>query len=186
VHLEGQAVFDVTHDSLRPFEVRSANAITEDLGTRFTVRAYRSEARVQVFVASGKVALRAVGSPESSGTLLGPRDLGVLDSIGRTTVRNGVDSTSHLAWTRDRFVFDNAPLADVLPEIARWFDTQIDVADRELLKRRVTQHSGRSLPDVSPLLRTPQTAIRETWVAVHRIARPSFRLTATSSHQSHG
>jgi len=156
VNLEGQAVFDVTHDSLRPFEVRSANAITEDLGTRFTVRAYRDEARVQVFVAAGKVALRAVGSPESSGTVLGPRDLGVLDSIGRTTVRNGVDSTSHLAWTRDRFVFNNAPLADVLPEIARWFDVNIDVADSELLKRRVTLNvPARSLADVLAAVTTP-------------------------------
>ena len=156
VNLEGQAVFDVTHDSLRPFEVRSANAITEDLGTRFTVRAYRDEARVQVFVAAGKVALRAVGSPESSGTVLGPRDLGVLDSIGRTTVRNGVDSTSHLAWTRDRFVFNNAPLADVLPEIARWFDVNIDVADNELLKRRVTLNvPARSLADVLAAVTTP-------------------------------
>jgi len=128
----------------------------QHLGTRFTVRAYRDEARVQVFVAAGKVALRAVGSPESSGTVLGPRDLGVLDSIGRTTVRNGVDSTSHLAWTRDRFVFNNAPLADVLPEIARWFDVNIDVADNELLKRRVTLNvPARSLADVLAAVTTP-------------------------------
>lgn len=155
VQLEGQAVFDVVHDSLRLFEVRSANAITEDLGTRFTVRAYRGESRVQVFVASGKVALRAVGAPSSSGTLLGPNDLGVLDSIGRTTVRNGVDSTGHLAWTRDRFVFQNALLRDVLSDIARWFDVEI-VAEPSLLEQRITMNvPARSLSDVVGAITTP-------------------------------
>jgi ferric-dicitrate binding protein FerR (iron transport regulator) len=156
VQLDGQAVFDVVHDSLRPFEVQSGNSITEDLGTRFTVRAYRDESRVQVFVASGKVALRAVGSPASSGTLLGPSDLGVLDSVGRTTVRNGVDSTSHLAWTRDRFVFDNATLADVLSDIARWFDVKIEVAEPQLLHHRITMNvPARSLSEVVGAVTTP-------------------------------
>lgn len=156
VVLEGLAVFDVVHDSIHPFEVRSANAITEDLGTRFTVRAYPNESRVQVFVASGSVALRAVGSPSTSGTLLGPRDLGVLDSLGRATVKNGVDSTSHLAWTAERFVFDNMPLADVLSEVGRWYDVKIVVADPSLLEHRITLNmSARSLSDVIAAITTP-------------------------------
>ena len=194
VSLDGQAVFDVVHDSLRPFEVQSANAITEDLGTRFTVRAYRGEARVQVFVASGKVALRAVGSPASSGTLLGPNDLGVLDSVGRTTVRNGVDSTSHLAWTRDRFVFDNALLADVLSDISRWFDVKIEVAEPGAAE--ASHHHERSRPLVVRSHcrcrhHASQTAIHKTWiddrdsVASFFICPFSFRTRFTSRfHQS--
>jgi len=156
VDLEGQAVFDVVHDTLRPFVVRSANAITEDLGTRFTVRAYRGESRVQVFVASGRVALRAVGSPSSSGTLLGPNDLGVLDSVGRATVRNGVDSTTHLAWTRDRFVFDNTRVGDIIDEVSRWFDVEIRVSDPAILERRITMNvPARSLSEVIGAVTAP-------------------------------
>jgi transmembrane sensor len=140
VWLEGQAVFDVVHDTSHAFFVHTKNAVTEDLGTRFSIRSYPTDNRVQVLVTSGKVALRAAGAPASSGTLLGPSDLGVLDSAGQTTVRNGVDSSSYLAWTRDRFVFDNAPLSDVLPEIARWFDVQITVENPALKQRRVTMN----------------------------------------------
>ncbi|MDB4875555.1 MAG: FecR protein [Gemmatimonadetes bacterium] len=136
--LSGQAVFDVVHDSLRPFTVHAANAITEDLGTRFSVRAYPGDKQVQVLVTSGKVALRAVGAPATSGTVLGPADLGVLDSTGRSTVKNGVDSGRFLAWTQDRLVFDDAPLDDVLPEIGRWFDVTIQLENPRVGRRRIT------------------------------------------------
>lgn len=140
VWLEGQAVFDVVHDTSHAFFVHVKNAVTEDLGTRFSIRSYPADNRVQVLVTSGKVALRAAGAPPSSGTLLGPSDLGVLDSAGQTTVRNGVDSSSYLAWTRDRFVFNNAPLSEVLPEIARWFDVQISIENPAVKQRRVTMN----------------------------------------------
>jgi transmembrane sensor len=147
--LTGQAVFDVVHDSLRPFLVHAANAVTEDIGTRFSVRAYPGESSVQVLVASGSVALRAAGAPASTGTLLGPSDMGLLDSIGRATVRGGVDSTRYLAWTRDRLVFDNAPLGDVLAEIERWFDVKIDLRARDAARRRVTMNvPTRSMSEV--------------------------------------
>ncbi|MDB4906165.1 MAG: FecR protein [Gemmatimonadetes bacterium] len=154
--LDGQAVFDVAHDTLHPFLVRSGNAITEDLGTRFTVRAYHGDSQVEVLVSSGQVALRAVGAPASSGTLLGPADLGILDSIGRTTVRNGADSTRYLAWTRDRLVFENAPLGEVVREVSRWFDVSIDVDDRVSLSRRVTLNvPARALPEVLGAITVP-------------------------------
>ncbi len=140
ITLVGQAVFEVVHDTAHTFLVYTKNAITEDLGTRFSVRAYPRDNRVQVLVTAGKVALRAVGAPAGSGTLLSVLDLGVLDSAGQTTVRNGVDTTRFLAWTRERFVFDNAPLSEVLPDIARWFDVEIDVANDQLQQRRVTMN----------------------------------------------
>jgi ferric-dicitrate binding protein FerR (iron transport regulator) len=172
VFLEGQAVFDVVHDAARTFEVRSANAITEDLGTRFTVRAYRGDSSVQVFVVTGKVALRAVGSPATSGTVLNPTDLGVLDSAGRTTVRNGVDSTNYLAWTRDRFVFENAPLGEVLLEVSRRFDVAIDVADPDLLTHRITLNvPARSLSEVLGAVTVPlrlRSAKRGSGIVIQR------------------
>ncbi|MEP6619125.1 MAG: FecR domain-containing protein [bacterium] len=136
--LTGQAVFEVVHDSTHPFLVHSNNAITEDIGTRFSIRAYPRDADVQVLVTSGKVNLRAANAPRASGTLLGPSDLGTLDSIGRTTVRNGVDSTSFLAWTHDRLVYTNAALADVVPDIARTFDVRIDVRPSVVPRQRIT------------------------------------------------
>jgi transmembrane sensor len=40
VQLEGEGYFEVRHDRARPFRVHARGAVAEDLGTRFTVRAY--------------------------------------------------------------------------------------------------------------------------------------------------
>ncbi len=56
--LEGEGYFEVTHDARRPFRVHAGDALTEDLGTRFVVRAYPELAAVDVAVAEGVVSLR--------------------------------------------------------------------------------------------------------------------------------
>jgi transmembrane sensor len=40
VALEGEGYFDVVHDDARPFRVRTRNAVAQDVGTRFVVRAW--------------------------------------------------------------------------------------------------------------------------------------------------
>src|SRR5699024_9556740 len=59
VQLEGQAFFDVATDSARPFLVNTDRSVTKVLGTRFDVRAYSGDGRVEITVAEGKVALQS-------------------------------------------------------------------------------------------------------------------------------
>ena len=141
VHLDGEAVFDVVHDDRRPFLVYTANAVTEDLGTQFGVRAYGTDAEVQVVVVSGKVSLRptgqsSAGAADSAGALLGPNDLGLLGADGRTTVRR-VDPVRYLAWTEGRLVFRQATLRDVAIQLQRWYGVSIEVPE-SIATRRVT------------------------------------------------
>jgi transmembrane sensor len=140
VHLDGEAVFDVVHDERRPFLVYTASAVTEDLGTEFGVRAYRTDADVQVVVVSGKVSLRPAGqtrsAADSAGTLLGPNDLGLLGTDGSTTVRR-VDPARYLAWTTGRLVFRQVRLSEVAVQLQRWYGVSIEVPE-SLAARRVT------------------------------------------------
>ena len=139
LHLEGEAVFDVVHDERRPFVVYAGNAVTEDLGTRFAIKAYPGDHDVQVVVVSGKVALRAARSgADTTAMALGPRDLARLDAAGRTTVTPQVDPDSYLAWTSGRLVFHQAQLREVAEQMGRWFDVTVDVPDPAVAARRVT------------------------------------------------
>src|SRR5439155_26622293 len=118
-----------------------ANAVTEDLGTEFGVRAYRTDADVQVVVVSGKVSLRRTGqtSGQAAGSvaaLLGPNDLGLLGADGRTTVRR-VDPTRYLAWTTGRLVFRQATLREVAIQLQRWYGVSIEIPE-SIATRRVT------------------------------------------------
>lgn len=145
LQLEGEGYFLVTHDSLRPFRVSTSLGTAEDLGTEFVVSTYAEARGMRVLVASGKVALRQrspaapAATPADSLPLvtLSEGDLARLDSAGAATVTR-VDPASYLAWTHGALVFNGTPLRDVLPQVARWYDLDIRLADASLGSRRLT------------------------------------------------
>ena len=85
------------HDAAHPFRVHAHGAQVEDIGTRFDLRAYASDAVVTVAVAEGAVALGRDRSAvknatwrDVEGIILRRGDLGSLDADGRA-------STTHAA-----------------------------------------------------------------------------------------
>lgn len=163
VYLDGQAYFEVVHDTLHPFAVHTARGVAEDLGTEFVVTAYSAMAAMQVVVASGKVMLRHAGpSVADSGIghgrtaprlTLGPGELGLIDSSGTITRSSVADASPYFDWTRGRLVFRGVPLRDALPAIGRWYDVEITLGDPALADRRlVADFASQSAQEVVQLL----------------------------------
>src|SRR6266480_5626810 len=144
VYLDGEAYFQVTLDTRRPFRVHTARSITEDLGTAFVVRAYAEQHATEVVVAEGRVALWRADTSRTSaarpGLVLAARDLGRLDANGGVTLRRGIDVARQLAWTSGVLAFDGAPLRDVVRTLGRWYDVEIRIGDTDsaLAARRLT------------------------------------------------
>jgi transmembrane sensor len=140
VELAGEAYFQVPHDTVRPFEVRTHHAVARDLGTRFAVRA-RDTASMEVVVAEGLVAVgRAVpsGAALTDSVVLAAHDLGRVTAPGAITHRRGVWLDLYLGWTEGRLVFEAAPLADVVADLSRWYDVDIHLSDERVSKLRLT------------------------------------------------
>jgi transmembrane sensor len=141
VTLEGEAYFEATHDSSKPFTVLARHGVIRDLGTRFDVRAYPERRVVEVVVAEGKVDLRARVSRAATippAALLVRGQLGRLDTAGATTVRSGIDVERYTGWIDGRLAFDDTPLRDVVAQLARWYDLDISFAQPALGARHVT------------------------------------------------
>src|SRR5436309_6399921 len=151
VYLDGEAYFQVTLDTRRPFRVHTARSITEDLGTAFVVRAYAEQRATEVVVAEGRVALWRADTSRTSaaldarpdaraGLVLAARDLGRLDANGGVTLRRGIDVARQLAWTSGVLAFDGAPLRDVVRTLGRWYNAEIHLPDGDsaLGARRLT------------------------------------------------
>ncbi|HJR63885.1 MAG TPA: FecR domain-containing protein [Gemmatimonadaceae bacterium] len=138
--LEGEAVFDVVHDEARPFIVHAGNAVTEDLGTTFSVRAYPGDSAVRVVVVSGKVAMRPRDASRSatSSAILGPGQLGRLDARGMIEVQTGVDTSGYVAWVTGRLSLHQASLADIAAELERRYDISIRTPDPAIAGLRLT------------------------------------------------
>ena len=131
VTLDGEAYFDVIHDELHPFRVRTVTGIAEDVGTKFVVARYPEAKAMHVGVAEGTVIVRrdSVAAPAAT---LKRGDLLRIGEDGRTNLRHGVDIDRELAWTTGELIFDRVPLADVLPQLSRWFDADIRLGSKSL------------------------------------------------------
>lgn len=152
VYLDGQAYFEVVHDTLHPFAVHTSRGVAEDLGTEFVVTAYSAMSDMQVVVASGQVALRRAASSEADSGIghgralppitLGAGELGVIDSSGSVRRSRVADASPYFDWTKGELVFNGAPLSETLPAISRWYDVEMRLGDPSLASRRLVARFG--------------------------------------------
>lgn len=110
---KGEALFDVTHDPLRPFSVQTGHLKATALGTIYAVRSDGDQA--DVTVRRGSVAVT-----DGDQKVI----LGVGETVGRNVdglgMKHNVDVDKMLAWEKGRLVFEMAPLAQVLEQVERY------------------------------------------------------------------
>jgi transmembrane sensor len=153
VSLEGEALFVIAHDPAKPFVVHSRNAVIDDLGTEFGVRAYPEDRNVRVVVRSGTVALAVAPDPRVHRAVLQAGDGGSLAADGAMRVEHGVDVDRELAFAEGRLELTDAPMSDVARALERWYGVQLVVDDTSLAHATVNA-SFAAHEEFSAVLRT--------------------------------
>jgi len=138
VTLDGDAYFVVAHGASRPFRVRTATTLTEDLATAFVIQVHRRDSVVDVIVVEGSVALRPDGAGGGRGVALSRGQLGRVAASGLVSVTDSVDIATLLGWMEGKLRFRKTPLADVRRVLERWYDVRIELADSTLARTRVS------------------------------------------------
>jgi len=137
VYLSGEAWFDVTRDTTKPFIIDAGEALVEVLGTSFNVNAYKQNAAVEISVESGLVALSAKKDPHSqiiiktgSGGVYhkSQKDLKLIPSFEPNTI----------SWKTRKLFFDDTPLKEVTDLINSVYDVNIVIMNRELASCPIT------------------------------------------------
>jgi transmembrane sensor len=136
VYLDGEALFEITHDPRRAFRVHAAAGIVRDIGTKFTVRAYAAERTVQVAVTEGRVMFaQDVAAGQSLDLAAG--DAAELDSTGKVAKLPPAAVERLLGWTTGALIFDNARLSAAAAEIEHHYGVRVLIADSVLARRPV-------------------------------------------------
>jgi ferric-dicitrate binding protein FerR (iron transport regulator) len=136
VYLDGEALFEITHDPDRAFRVHASHGVVDDLGTTFTVRAYSGESSVQVAVTEGHVTFARDSQPGPP-LKLSAGEAAVLDSTG-TISRLPPSAVERLwGWTTGAMVFDNVELSVAAAEIEHGYGVRVIIADSALARRPV-------------------------------------------------
>jgi len=170
--LEGEALFEVEKDPLRPFRVRSGSNLIRAVGTAFNV--YREENVTTVTVIDGQVDVdNADGSPGNSAELvrLAPRQQAKVASRGKLVARSTVEVDSIVAWTRPILRFSDQPLAQVVTQFNQYSRRPLQLGDAELGEIRISGVFSSADPDsfIEYLRRTEGVEVEEG--ATRRIVR---------------
>jgi transmembrane sensor len=131
---EGQAIFNVAHDSARPFLVASGDRLVRDIGTQFDVK--RAPGQLTVTVATGRVSVGPTVAPGRT-VELGPGQRLTLDDAGQGQL-TAIDPAETFSWRAGRLVYRGAPLSDVVADLNRQFVEQTVIADPELARTPIT------------------------------------------------
>jgi ferric-dicitrate binding protein FerR (iron transport regulator) len=131
VFLDGEAFFDVSKDSLRPFVIRSPRVSTTVLGTSFSMRSASKEQVSAIAVATGKVRVE-VGS--SAAAIVTPGQEAVyLSGDGSGIQKKQVNIAGIGAWKDHWFYYEHTTLREILADLERAYGLHFRVADPTVL-----------------------------------------------------
>lgn len=140
VYLEGEAYFEVTHDSRKPFVVKLRKQHITVLGTTFNIEAYNDRPYTLTTLLTGSIRLEAFNEQGEamSQMLLSPNQQALSDNrTGSVSLRN-IDASLANAWTRNEYKFKNEPLESIFRKLERRYDVRIFLENDSLKQIRYT------------------------------------------------
>ena len=132
VKLKGEAYFEVTSDSRKPFYVLAGETKVHVLGTAFNVSAYREDRQTEVALLRGKVSFDV----KDKVYVLVPGEIATLNrESGETIVRKG-DVAAIVDWKAGRFNFEDMSLEELTVKLSRWYGVTFVFSDEAVKKLR--------------------------------------------------
>lgn len=188
----GEAFFEVAPNKHKPFSVYVGHEVVRAVGTAFVVR-LRDE-KMEVMVTKGTVQLASITDPPRVLRLDRARDLprrtlatvsappgGAAQSaiLADDTVKpaevSAAQTVRQLAWRQGMLVFAGEPLSEVVADVSRYTDVQIDIADESLATLKVGGYFKAG--EVEPMLDALETGFG---IQVERLGARHVRLRAKS------
>lgn len=133
VSFTGEAYFEIakkvdSHNKRIPFYVYSKNQIVEVLGTNFNINSYDNEEYSKTTLFEGSVKIINEKSSKTAKFLM-PGQQAVIKRGDVKTKIMIADEAQALAWKDGYFLFKNTNIKDVVNELERWYNIDIQYDD---------------------------------------------------------
>lgn len=130
VKVSGEAFFEVAHDEKHPFIVKAENVNIRVLGTRFNVKAYEEENKIEVTLTEGRV---GVGLDDQANQISIQAGQQVLFDKGKGLFsKRQVNLDYYTGWREGKFYFNNHPLQKIAKQLERAFNVNIKISSDDL------------------------------------------------------
>lgn len=145
--LEGEAFFNVSKDSEKPFSVRAGAISVLVTGTTFNVEAYNDEDKISVSLIEGAVLIKDKFRERAA---LRPNQQAVYDkATGGMKILN-TDPNKAVSWMNGSLSFINVPFKIIAGKLSRRFGVKIIISSKHLEEQHYTGtfHSTMSLDEI--------------------------------------
>ena len=142
VVLNGEAIFEVTHDADRPFHVLADGNDIKVLGTVFNVSSYTNDNHVNTALQSGSVEItytdrNSFFNTEKSLKIV-PGTLASFNKKEQKMDTKKTDIAPYFSWRNGEFIFQNDNLKYIMKKISRHYGVAITIADDTLARQTFT------------------------------------------------
>ena len=134
VELDGEAYFNVEHDSRNEFIVHTKQYAVKVLGTEFNVSAYSASESFETSLIKGEVEIFSDKTGESF--RLSPNDRAFSEN-GRL-VKAPIQHFSHFLWRNGLISFENEQMESIINKLSLYYDVEIRVEKKEILDLKYT------------------------------------------------
>ncbi len=141
VVLTGEALFEVTKDSLKPFSVHTLKgAVVRVLGTKFDIDAYADD-KVITTLLEGSVEVRSM---KELLTVLHPGEQAVYYTSSGVVEVNKYEDKNITIWKEDVLTFKDEELSSIVPKLEKFYHVSIEVDNEKMNKQRLSGRAFRS------------------------------------------
>lgn len=128
VSLEGEAFFEVSHDSSHPFIIKSGAVSTTVLGTSFNVSAYKQQHTINVTLVTGKVTVALNGQNNTQRDTIVANQQLIVDKITSSITKlNYPDAAAFLNRRLGLYEYRGAALQEVLEDLENQYNIKIEL-----------------------------------------------------------
>lgn len=159
VYLEGEAFFEVKHDTSRPFIVHTPAMDVKALGTSFNVKAYTDEKNTETSLISGlvEVTLKENNNRKmllypnqkiewkngsnhiaQNNSATGNNDDLLTDSLPKKLIVTSKGDIKEIAWKENKLIFDDEEFQHIATLLERWYGVKINFKDDAIYHYRFT------------------------------------------------
>lgn len=159
VYLEGEAFFEVKHDTARPFIVHTPAMDVKALGTAFNVKAYLNEKNTETTLISGLVEITLKENnnrkmllypnqkiewhngnvnPSNNNLATANKENPSTDSLSKKIVVTSDGDIKEIAWKENKLIFDDEEFCNIAVLLERWYGVKINFEDPSICHYRFT------------------------------------------------
>lgn len=132
--LEGEAFFDVAHDTNHAFLVEGYNHTVKVYGTEFNIISDRENQLCEVTLKNGSVGILDLNQNEVA--RLKPGQQFSVEKNGKSIIKNVEKVNLISGWVTGRFEFKDATLEEIASKLASLYQVKIIIEDEALKEKR--------------------------------------------------